>query len=169
MPRASDSTRRTAEQDLDRELLDHLVQTAFVMTELLSRLAARSELSLTQLRLLGILRDREPKMAELADHLGLERSTVTGLIDRAVGRGLVERRADADDARSANVALTPRGHQLARNATADIADDAAFLIDPLSTSDRKQLVDLLRRLSAAASQRRVARETGPATIRTRPG
>lgn len=73
------------------DLRDGLVQTSFTVIAALSRVAADQDLSLTQLRMLGILRDREPAMAELATYLGLERSTVSGLIDRAVARGLVRR------------------------------------------------------------------------------
>ena len=64
--------------------MDGLVQVSFTVIALLSRVAAEHDLSLTQLRVLAILRDREPTMAELATHLGLERSSVSGLIDRAV-------------------------------------------------------------------------------------
>src|ERR1700751_1075505 len=82
------------------ELRDGLVQVSFAVTAVLSRVAAEQDLSLTQLRVLGILRDREPTMAELATYLGLERSTVSGLIDRAVQRGLVQKTADSADGRS---------------------------------------------------------------------
>jgi DNA-binding MarR family transcriptional regulator len=131
---------------LDRELLDGLVQTTFVMIGILNRLAARHDLSLTQLRVLGILRDRQPKMAELADHLGLEKSTVTGLIDRASRRGLVERQPASEDARASHVGLTPKGRQLAIDATDEIADDAGHLINALSTTDRRRLLRLLQLL-----------------------
>ncbi|MGP0022346.1 MAG: MarR family winged helix-turn-helix transcriptional regulator, partial [Streptosporangiaceae bacterium] len=71
------------------EMMDSLVRASFTVIALLSRVAAEHDLSLTQLRVLAILRDREPTMAELATYLGLERSSVSGLIDRAVRRGLV--------------------------------------------------------------------------------
>jgi MarR family transcriptional regulator, lower aerobic nicotinate degradation pathway regulator len=48
-------------------------------------------MSVTQLRMLGILRDREPAMLDLASHLKLENSSVIGLINRGEKRGLVER------------------------------------------------------------------------------
>ena len=67
---------------VDDELMDGLVQVSFAVVATLTQLGAAYDLSLTQLRVLAILRDREPRMAELADHLGLDRSTVSGLIDR---------------------------------------------------------------------------------------
>ena len=94
------------------DLRDSLVQLSFTIIAMLSRVAAEHDLSLTQLRVLGILRDREPTMAELAGYLGLERSTVSGLIDRAVQRGLVQKAADSADGRSVRVGLTPEARRL---------------------------------------------------------
>ena len=96
----------------DDELRDNLVQVAFGVIAVLNRVAAEHDLSLTQLRVLGILRDREPAMAELATYLGLERSTVSGLVDRAVQRGLVRKTTDAADGRSVRVSLTAQARRL---------------------------------------------------------
>ena len=73
------------------ELRDALAQMSFTLMAVLTEVAAEHDLSLTQLRVLGILRDREPTMADLATFTGLERSTISGLIDRATQRGLVTR------------------------------------------------------------------------------
>ena len=67
-------------------LVDALVQTSFVTMAVLNRIGAENDLSLTQLRVLGILRERRPRMAALADRLGLKKSTMSGLIDRAEQR-----------------------------------------------------------------------------------
>jgi hypothetical protein len=48
-------------------------------------------------------------LADLASFTGLERSTISGLIDRAAQRGLVTRTADPHDGRSVRVALTESG------------------------------------------------------------
>ncbi|HTA36170.1 MAG TPA: MarR family transcriptional regulator, partial [Solirubrobacteraceae bacterium] len=72
-------------------LTDALVQLSFLVQSTLARLASERELSLTQVRLLGILRDREPGIVELAGVLKLDKSSVSGLVDRAQRRGLVER------------------------------------------------------------------------------
>ena len=93
------------------DLRDSLVQVSFTVIAVLSRVAAEHDLSLTQLRVLGILRDREPTMAELATYLGLERSTVSGLIDRAVQRGLVRKtsRSPSTAVRCGSVSPRRRG------------------------------------------------------------
>lgn len=128
------------------ELMDGLVQASFAVMALLSRVAAEHDLSLTQLRVLAILRDREPMMAELAAHLGLERSSVSGLVDRAVRRGLVRRDASEKDGRAVRVALTPDGRRLAGVVTEEVADLIAPMARGLGQADRKRLGGLLAKL-----------------------
>ena len=128
------------------EVLDSLVRVSFAVTALLSQAAAEHDLSLTQLRALAILRDREPKMAELAAYLGLDRSSVSGLIDRAVRRGLVRRGTSSDDGRSVRVSLTPAGKRQAPILTNEIADLIGPMTDRLGSAERKRLSFLLNKL-----------------------
>src|SRR6201996_6341209 len=128
------------------DLRDSLVQMSFAVIAVLSRVAAEHDLSLTQLRVLGILRDREPTMAELAVYLGLERSTVSGLIDRAVQRGLVLKTSDAADGRSVRVSLTAEARRMETRVIAQIGDLLAPLTDRLNSSEQKRLSALLAKL-----------------------
>jgi DNA-binding MarR family transcriptional regulator len=128
------------------DVLDSLVQTSFTVMARLSQIAAEHDLSLTQLRVLAILRDREPKMAELATHLGLERSSVSGLIDRAVRRGLVRRDPSSDDGRAVQVGLTPEGHRLAQQLTEEVFALITPMTRGLSAADQRRLGGLLSKL-----------------------
>jgi DNA-binding MarR family transcriptional regulator len=128
------------------DVQDSLVRASFTVMALLSQAAAAHDLSLTQLRALAILRDREPKMAELADHLGLDRSSVSGLIDRAARRGLVRRDSSSDDGRAVRVSLTEDGHRLAAVMTDEIGSLIAPVTSRLSTADQNRLGTLLTRL-----------------------
>jgi MarR family transcriptional regulator, lower aerobic nicotinate degradation pathway regulator len=130
------------------DLRDSLVQVSFAVTAVLSRVAAEQDLSLTQLRVLGILRDRNPTMAELADYLGLERSTVSGLIDRAVQRGLVEKNTDPADGRSVRVSLTAHARRLASGIVAEIGVLMLPLIGRLNAGEQKRLTELLAKVLA---------------------
>jgi len=69
--------------------VDGLAQLSFVIQGLLERQAVAHDLTMAQVRLLGVLRDRTPTMLELARLLGLDKSSTTGLVDRAARRGLV--------------------------------------------------------------------------------
>jgi DNA-binding MarR family transcriptional regulator len=52
-------------------------------------------------------------MAELSDRLHIEKSTLTGLVDRAERRCMVHRTPDPADRRALRVALTERGREVA--------------------------------------------------------
>jgi DNA-binding MarR family transcriptional regulator len=130
------------------EMIDSLVQVSFTVIALLSRVAAEHDLSLTQLRVLAILRDHEPTMAELAAYLGLERSSVSGLIDRAVRRGLVRRDPSSYDGRAVRLSLTPDGQQLASLGAEEVAALVAPMTGSLTSADQKRLGILLDRMLA---------------------
>lgn len=136
----SDRDRR---HDHLEDLRDTLVQISFALMAALTEVAAEHDLSLTQLRVLGILRDREPTMADLATFTGLERSTVSGLIDRAAQRGLVSKSADPHDGRSVRVTLTEPARTLVPEVTAAIGDRIKPLTGKLSTAEQKRLTALL--------------------------
>jgi DNA-binding MarR family transcriptional regulator len=129
-------------------LVDALAQTAFVVAGVLSRLGARHGLSLTQLRVLGILRDRRPRMAELAGFLGLEKSTMSGLVDRAEQRGLLARGRSSDDGRAVEVFVTAAGRELAESVHAELVRALSPATSHLDAGERQALTGLLERLLA---------------------
>jgi DNA-binding MarR family transcriptional regulator len=132
--------------DAAEDLRDSLVQVSFMVVAALTRVAAEHDLSLTQLRVLGILRDRGPTMAELATYLGLECSTVSGLIDRATQRGLVRKTGHPDDGRSVRVSLTPEAQRLAASIIAEIGALTAPLTGRLNSSEQRRLTALLTKV-----------------------
>jgi len=131
---------------LSEGLLDALVQTSFVTMAVLNKIGAENDLSLTQLRVCGILRDRRPRMAALADYLGLEKSTMTGLIDRAEKRGILARAPSAEDGRATEVFLTKQGIALFERLYLELKQALEPLMARLDTSEQRQLQALLRRM-----------------------
>lgn len=127
-------------------LADALVPTAFVTMAVLNKIGAENDLSLTLIRVLGILLDRRPRMAELADYLGLERQTMSGLIARAEKKGLVARAPNAEDGRATDVFLTSEGVKLVKRLHAQTQQALAPLTEQLSASDQRQLQELLQRM-----------------------
>ena len=130
--------------------LDALVQISFHVMGILSQVAAEHDLSLTQLRVLAILRDHEPTMSELADHLGLDRSSVSGLIDRAEKRGLVCRIASDVDKRSSRVTLTKHGQAFAAEGLTVVAARTSHLTADLSAADQRALGRVLRHVPSGS-------------------
>ncbi|WP_246227405.1 MarR family winged helix-turn-helix transcriptional regulator [Mycolicibacterium helvum] len=133
----------SGEDHVVSDLIDGLAQASFTVIALLTRTAAAHDVSLTQLRALAILRDREPTMAELAGYLGLERSSVSGLMDRAARRGLVHRTVSSTDGRAVHVGLTAAGQRLAAQVAGEVAELLAPMTSRLSAAEQKRLSALL--------------------------
>ncbi len=128
---------------------DGLAQLSFLVQGVLERRAREHGLSIIQTRLLGILRDRRPTMHELASFLGLDKSSVTGLVDRAERRGLVVRVPSTADRRALLVSLTDHGRSLASAIEARFDADISLLLERLPPSDRDALPRLISRLLVA--------------------
>jgi MarR family transcriptional regulator, lower aerobic nicotinate degradation pathway regulator len=126
--------------------VDGLAQLSFVVSGLIERRAAEQDLSLAATRLLGVLRDREPTMNELARLLELDKSSVTGLVDRAERRGLVTRVPSAADLRSVLVRLTPEGRALVTAAGTQFAADVTAMLGRLPTREQATLTRLISKL-----------------------
>ena len=127
-------------------LVDALAQAGFATMAVLTRLSAEHDLSLTQLRVLAILRDRRVRMSTLADHLGLERSTLSGLVDRAERRNLLQRAPNRTDGRAVDVLLTTEGARLARRLGAEVQRSLAPMTASLTPAEQRRLRTLLERL-----------------------
>ncbi len=125
---------------------DGLVQLSFLVQGVLQRLVAGHDVSVIQARLLGILRDREPTMSELARLLGLDKSSTTGLVDRAEGRGLVLREPSRDDRRSTRVRLTGSGRAVVTRVAERVDAELAVVLEDLPGRDRETLSRLVSTL-----------------------
>jgi DNA-binding MarR family transcriptional regulator len=95
---------------------------------------------------LGILRDHRPRMTELAEHLGLEKQTMSGLIARAEKRGMLARVPDKEDRRATEVCLTKEGAKLLEQLRAQVLEAMAPLTDQLSIPEQQRLRELLQRM-----------------------
>jgi DNA-binding MarR family transcriptional regulator len=126
-----------------RDLIDALVRASFAAMAALTRIGAEHDLSLTQVRMLGILRDRRVKMSELAGYLGLDKSTISGLVDRAEKRGLLGRAPNRVDGRAVDVFLTAAGTELAERGAAQVARSLAPMTGKLTRAEARQLTALL--------------------------
>ena len=69
------------------------------------------DLTSPQVEAIFALEDRPLRMRELAEHLGLAESSVTRLMDRLEGMGMVRRASPPGDRRSVLGALTPKGRR----------------------------------------------------------
>ncbi|CAM3680007.1 DNA-binding transcriptional repressor MarR [Vibrio aerogenes CECT 7868] len=127
-------------------LIDALVPAAFSTMAVLNKIAAENDVSLTLLRVLGILADRRPRMAELAEYLGLEKQTMSGLIARAEKRGLVLRKPNEEDGRATDVLLTDEGATLVQALYQQVQQALTPLTGKLTEPEQQNLQRLLYRM-----------------------
>lgn len=108
----------------------------------------------TWLPLLYLDRAGSVRQGELADFLGLDRSSVVRLIDTLSVQGLVQRQDDPDDRRAKKIVLTPAAAPVVRAAleAAALVRDAALegLEDEALAVTEAALVSILARLPEAA-------------------
>jgi len=97
-------------------------------------------LSIPQFDLLSTLTEREGiSQNELAERLYVTKGNVSGLVDRLVQAGLVERRALAGDRRSYAMHLTPEGRRLAEAGIRAQRDFVAQTLGKLPGQDLAEL------------------------------
>ncbi|GLX68726.1 MarR family winged helix-turn-helix transcriptional regulator [Paenibacillus glycanilyticus] len=133
-------------------IMDSLVQLSFLVQGVLNQVGAEHDVSIIQIRLFGILRDRELNMLQLAQYLGLDKSSITGLINRAERRGLVERSHSSHDRRVINVKVTPEGHQLIKVVSHKIERQMKSITDNLTEQDQSQFIMLASKMLIPYSQ-----------------
>jgi DNA-binding MarR family transcriptional regulator len=116
---------------------------------------ARSGVTPSQLSALSTLDRHGPmRLADLADHEGIARSTITRLVRQLEETGFITRDADPQDGRCAIATLSPKGEDLLRDARgrarAFLAERIAGLPD-LTTEQIADVATVLERLAARPS------------------
>ncbi len=122
-----------------------LACTNLVEAPLRTRLREQFNGSLPRFDLMAQL-DREPggmKMRDLSRRLMVTGGNVTGLTDRLVAEGLVQRQEDPSDRRATTVALTPEGRRQFRTMARAHEAWVAELFAGLTAAQQAQLFELL--------------------------
>ena len=96
--------------------------------------------------------DSKLSPAALAERTGVTRATMTGLVDTLERDGLVRRAPDTADRRMTTVEITPRGEMRLMGVLPNHFRQMAWLMAPLSESERKTLVTLLTKLLRRAAE-----------------
>jgi DNA-binding MarR family transcriptional regulator len=102
-----------AERGESADLATALIRLCFVVQRVYGEASRRYGLTPQHAQLLGVLAGGPVGMAELGEALRLEKSSLSGLIDRAEARELVARVRDTNDRRTCQVSLTESGRDLA--------------------------------------------------------
>ena len=120
-----------------------LVKFFFAQREHLPSSGEEFELSPVQCHVLHLIEPERPlPMGRLAETLGCDASNVTGLVDRLEARGLVQRRASAEDRRVKVIQLTPTGSRL-RGELLRRMTGASCSLSRLSDHQQRSLLKIL--------------------------
>jgi len=152
-----------SQRQIDRYHLDIDAQAVLVASRLMAagaKLGHASEihfsrfgLSTGRYRLLADLEDHEGEVlpSQLAEHLGVTRATVTGLIDTLERDGLVSRRSSSVDGRQKAVILTEQGATKLREMAQEHFARLEAMVGLLSIEERSVFLDLLGRVTKGIS------------------
>ena len=90
--------------------------------------------------------------AELAEHIGVSRATITGLVDGLEVDGYVERRRHEKDGRKFQIKLTERGESFLSKFLPKHFRRIAGLMEALQEEEKCKLIDLLGKLQKGLKQ-----------------
>jgi MarR family transcriptional regulator, lower aerobic nicotinate degradation pathway regulator len=88
----------------------------------------------------------------LARSIGLDTSTIAGVIDRLEARGLMQRKASPEDRRVRLLSLTDGGRSLLRAVEPDMLKAQDRILAPLPEAERDEFMRMLRQLVAANNE-----------------
>lgn len=138
----------TTETTETLELATALVRLSHLVRHVFADVSRDHGLTPQQTQLLCVLVDGPLGMTELRRLLHLERSGLTGLVDRVERRELIARLRDPRDRRAFRIALTDQGTLLAVRAHDDVVERLDAMIREVLPSDRAHLAQVISRILA---------------------
>ena len=116
--------------------------------------AVAAEFGLTEATALPMLHlarmEKEPRQADLAQAMGIERPSVAWLVDQLCEAGLVERRGDPSDKRARIVHLTDKGRAVTQAIQDRLETQRRAVMAAVSRQDIEAGLRVLEAVAAAA-------------------
>lgn len=137
----------------------NLLRTGDMVFEEESAFLARHSISQGRFNVLMLLHhccDELSTPAALADHAGVARATMTGLLDTLEKDALVIRQADPEDRRVVLVSLTEAGRTLINRILPDYFECVSQMMEPLSTPEQRMLTMLLQKVQRGLAAKAAA-------------
>lgn len=125
---------------------DALVHISHLVDHVFLEVAQDQGLTPQQVHLLCLVDSRAVGMKELAEALDLEKSSLTGLVDRVARRGLITRIPDDHDRRACRVTVTEEGGRVSAACHREVVRRLEALADHLSPADKETLAKLAAQL-----------------------
>ena len=143
----------------DDELVDAFITASRALLGVAVRSLAASPVALTppQHRALVLVASgRADTVGTLQEHLGINQSNVSRLVERLARLGLVERERSSQDARTVLIRLTSLGRQALDAVTRTRRDEVARVLSAMTEGDRADALRVMRAFDAAARETRDA-------------
>lgn len=139
--------------DTGYDLVSAVMATADAFLRESKRLFRPHGLSGAQYNLLNVVAQAEEGLSqrELSDHLVVDRSNVTGLLDRMEAAGWVKRMDHPEDRRAYRVVLTAAGRELWAEVTPRYLAVVEQVTGELSEARMRGCLETLRELERAAA------------------
>lgn len=150
-PSTADRTKATEREQLVDAVL--MASRALVAVAARSLAGVEEDVTLPQYRVLIELAVRGPqRVAELAEILGVDRSTATRMCDRLVRKHLVRRRRETADRRAVRITLAPAGSKLIAEVSERRRAEIARIVRRMPHADRAAALRALRAFAEAAGE-----------------
>jgi DNA-binding MarR family transcriptional regulator len=157
-PRSPAGADRPADKPAPDDI-DAMTDAVLTASRLLVAVSARSigavdeSITIPQFRLLVVLDGRGPlKLTTLAEHQGVNPSTVTRMVDRLVAAELVSREANPASRRELAVSLTDAGAAVVREVMRRRRTEITSIVSRMAPSARRGLVRALNAFTAAGDE-----------------
>lgn len=132
-----------------RDLVQHFLQR-FRIVDAAAANAPHADLSMQELRVVERLGDAGPTMMkELAEYMLLAVNSVTSLVDKLEGQGLVRRLRSNEDRRVVHVELTDSGRAAYRAAVNEKLSLLRLMLGGLDPAEQETFMTLFRKIARA--------------------
>lgn len=137
--------------------MDHILRDYFRVSQHLTQLFRRHfkqwDITFPQALALSILgREGPMPISKLAERTGSANSTISGVVDRLEGLGLVRRTRSELDRRVIHVEVTPAYDTLKTEADSGVEEYFGALLETLEPEERAQIAQGLKLLEKALSR-----------------
>jgi DNA-binding MarR family transcriptional regulator len=133
-----------------REFFEIQNELTSLMGRFLETIVSQDGITVQQVMTLKTLKsqDRMCKMSDVAAMRFLTPAAATGIVDRLIHMGLVERKFDANDRRVVLLALTPEGENKLTIIEHKFVETMERFLEGVSESDRSASLRMFRKLRA---------------------
>lgn len=117
------------------------------------------DLSLSKTELFTLLqteRNGEIIMSQIADYINIPMSTATGLVERLVKKGYMERARSESDRRVVTIQLTDAGKKITAEIRETIGSYIKLVLDDLTEEEKNILLGLFDKITGILSRKRMA-------------